>query len=318
MHRRPEGPGRHFPARLGSKRGVLMIKEVYRAVRKRQSALMLLGLVLCLCGGCFLTRQAEAAADVTASVPVFMEADGITEVFEVVLHPQKEGDGEQKLYLTHGKHKSFVLTFQAADVGEHYYTLSQTKGTDKTITYDESVYQLYVKVTDEGGTLKAVTALWKDGTDAKLEKVTFINQKTQGTGGTGGDHTGDDGSNGGTGDGNDDGNGPGNGEDINGGNGADDGTGDSSGNGTGTGNGGTDGTGSGSGSFWGNGGFWGSSSSGSSASGFWGSALVRTGDRALTAVWAGLLLAALLLAAGMLLYKKQKDDETNRKDREDG
>lgn len=305
-----------------------MIKEVYRAVKERQNLLVALGLMLSLCGAVLFDATAKAVSAMPPSIPVAIEAEGISEVFEVVLTPQQEKEQVQKLYLTHGTQKSFVLTFTKDDVGEHYYTLTQTKGTDQTITYDESVYHVYIKVTDEGGSLKAVTTLWKDGTDTKLSKAAFQNQKDDtgeepSGGSTGGDGTGEDGNNGGTGEdgssgGNDSngGNVGGNDPDGTGNGGSSNGTGSGSGNDTGNGSDGD--TANGSGSFWGNGSFWGSSTGTTNGTSFWSSAFVRTGDSAKVLRWVIFLLAALAVAAGAWRYQRNQEHETNRKDREDG
>ena len=52
-----------------------------------------------------------------------------------------------------------AVTFEEqlfGNAGEYHFTISEVKGNDKTITYDETVFEVIVKVTDNGdGTLTA-------------------------------------------------------------------------------------------------------------------------------------------------------------------
>ena len=70
----------------------------------------------------------------------------------------------------------FALTFDA--VGEYTYTVSEVKGDDKDITYDESGYTITVNVTDDlVGQLHAETTITKDG--EVVDGIVFSNTYTE-------------------------------------------------------------------------------------------------------------------------------------------
>ncbi|MBQ4101297.1 MAG: hypothetical protein IJC85_00255, partial [Oscillospiraceae bacterium] len=59
------------------------------------------------------------------------------------------------------------LSFET--IGEYKYTVSEVKGDDKSVTYDETVYEVTVTITNENGVLKADVQI-KDA-----EEILFIN-----------------------------------------------------------------------------------------------------------------------------------------------
>jgi len=68
-----------------------------------------------------------------------------------------------------------TITF-ANEVGTYNYTFSEKRGTNERILYDSTVYNVYVKVTDDGkGKLKAEVNIY-DSTGAKHDSIVFDNK----------------------------------------------------------------------------------------------------------------------------------------------
>ena len=75
--------------------------------------------------------------------------------------------------------KGNTFTFDALTydtVGTYYYIVTEVDTGNERVTFDEGVYQVTVKVTDEGGVLKAVASYAKDGKAA--DEMVFTNVYT--------------------------------------------------------------------------------------------------------------------------------------------
>lgn len=60
--------------------------------------------------------------------------------------------------------------------GTYRYTIAQTVGTDNTVMYDTTMYHVVVYVTDDGSdALMANVIAYKDGSDEKVEDISFRN-----------------------------------------------------------------------------------------------------------------------------------------------
>ena len=67
-----------------------------------------------------------------------------------------------------------TINYTLADVGTHTYTVSEVKGKDGTVTYDENVYTVEATVTDAGnGTLNVSRVIKKNG--EKVDSIDFTN-----------------------------------------------------------------------------------------------------------------------------------------------
>ena len=80
---------------------------------------------------------------------------------------------------------SFTLRYDAADEGEHTYTISEEAGTLSRVTYDKTVYNLKVTVTvdEQTGDVTAASILTKQGETDSVTSANFTNTYTSGGGG---------------------------------------------------------------------------------------------------------------------------------------
>lgn len=80
------------------------------------------------------------------------------------------------LSLRDGETGSFSVLYTYP--GTYHYTISQEKGTDKKTTYDETVYNVDVYVTeDEDGEMSAEPIIYLNGSNEKKQSASFINIK---------------------------------------------------------------------------------------------------------------------------------------------
>lgn len=125
----------------------------------------------------FLFPSMASAADkqeaATARIPVSCSAEGIAEVFEVILSGEEH---KLNLEMQDGMESGFVVEFTAP--GTYHYTVRQTRGKTDDILYDDTVYAVDVYVTgDEKGKMTAEPVAYVKGSREKQEKLSFVNKK---------------------------------------------------------------------------------------------------------------------------------------------
>lgn len=134
-----------------------------------------------LFAGSILPVRTEAADNVdpvvTVAVPVSCKGEDTTETFQYQLQGEAS-EFEQiettELELKAGEKGEFSITYTYP--GTYHYTVSQTKGTDKYTTYDDTIFNVDVYVTeDENGTLKADPVLYSQGDACKRVELIFKN-----------------------------------------------------------------------------------------------------------------------------------------------
>lgn len=125
----------------------------------------------------FLFPSMASAADkqeaATARIPVSCSAEGIAEVFEVILSGEEH---KLNLEMQDGMESGFVVEFTAP--GTYHYTVRQTRGKTDDILYDDAVYAVDVYVTgDEKGKMTAEPVAYVKGSREKQEKLSFVNKR---------------------------------------------------------------------------------------------------------------------------------------------
>ena len=138
-----------------------------------------------------IENPTPASLNLTAKKTLDGNAPGV-KTFSFTL---KKGDTEVDTAVNNNSNISFKeLTFKEA--GTYTYTISEVKGTDDDITYDETVYTVEVVVTKEGNALVA-TPTYKKAGEVVQEAVFANTTKESGNGGNGngGDGNGGNGGN---------------------------------------------------------------------------------------------------------------------------
>ena len=115
------------------------------------------------------------------SIPVSVNITGNTEEapetsFDVVMEPITEEASQTSITVAGNTSGSFdPRTYNAP--GDYVYKVYQEAGTDKYFTYDSSIYEVTVRVTNaEDGGLEAFIWAVKDDSDQKVDKIEFNNR----------------------------------------------------------------------------------------------------------------------------------------------
>ena len=134
----------------------------------------------CLLCVCMTVMPVFADKSVTALIPVSCSAANTTETF--IYNISAETTEYQQLdvttlKLTDKQDGNFKVTYTLP--GKYHYTVKQDKGTDKDTTYDETVYNVDVYVTEnDAGEMAAKVVAYVKGNDDKTDKLSFQNKKT--------------------------------------------------------------------------------------------------------------------------------------------
>ena len=114
---------------------------------------------------------------VEAEIPVSCTGENTTESFSYHLKAETsefQTLSADSLSLRDGETGSFSVLYTYP--GTYHYTLSQKKGTDKKTTYDETVYNVDVYVTeDEDGRMSAEPVIYLNGSSGKKQSAGFRN-----------------------------------------------------------------------------------------------------------------------------------------------
>lgn len=120
-----------------------------------------------------------AEKTVEAKIPVSCTGENTTESFSYHLKAETsefQTLATESLSLRDGETGIFSVLYTYP--GTYHYTLSQEKGTDKKTTYDETVYNVDVYVTeDEDGRMSAEPVIYLDGSSGKKPSAGFRNIK---------------------------------------------------------------------------------------------------------------------------------------------
>ena len=129
---------------------------------------------------CICFNVNAATLNVTTPTIVVNEADGINKSYNVVFErinnePTPSGQKTQKISVNGNKEGSFgQITF--TEPGYYYYKIYLTDKTDKTINYDNRVYDYTVQITlEEGGILRSSVSLKASGSSEKSSVASFVN-----------------------------------------------------------------------------------------------------------------------------------------------
>lgn len=120
-----------------------------------------------------------AEKTVEAKIPVSCTGENTTESFSCHLKAEPsefQTLATDSLSLRDGETGSFSVLYTYP--GTYHYTLSQEKGTDEKTTYDETVYNVDVYVTeDEDGRMSAEPVIYLNGSSEKKQSAGFRNIK---------------------------------------------------------------------------------------------------------------------------------------------
>lgn len=163
---------------------------------KKKTGLSIRGILvfLCILIMNLLPFTVWAAAPVDAKIPVSCIGKNTNEAFNVIL--KMESEEFQKadttvISLKNGETGAFTIHYTCP--GTYQYQVYQEKGTDKSTTYDSTVYTVDVYVTeDENGVMHTEPVIYEKGKDEKCADAHFENVKETGkTSHTGIVNTGD-------------------------------------------------------------------------------------------------------------------------------
>lgn len=130
-----------------------------------------------------VTPMGAAAADYscTASIPVWVQVYAETDAeFTVQLEAEEGTPLPENCSLTFtGSGEGTFGAVEYTVPGDYVYTVTQVKGDAKYVTYDDAVYTVTVRVTNDGqgGLVSEIWAVKDQGTQ-KTEKVRFVNRYT--------------------------------------------------------------------------------------------------------------------------------------------
>ena len=120
-----------------------------------------------------------AEKTVEAKIPVSSTGKNTKESFSYHLKAETsefQTLATDSLSLRDGETGSFSVLYTYP--GTYHYTISQEKGTDKKTTYDETVYNVDVYVTeDEDGEMSAEPVIYLNGSNGKKQSASFVNTK---------------------------------------------------------------------------------------------------------------------------------------------
>ena len=131
--------------------------------------------ILPLIALCLITTPVYAAETIDAVIPVSCTAKNSNEEFKVSI---KGDDGNQAspetVYIKDGETENISVSFSTP--GTYKYIVTQEAGDNNNTTYDKTVYNADVYVTEnDSGVMSAETIVYKNGAIINCRNVTFIN-----------------------------------------------------------------------------------------------------------------------------------------------
>ena len=131
--------------------------------------------ILPLIALCLMTTPVYAAGTIDAVIPVSCTAKNSNEEFKVSI---KGDDGNraspETVYIKDRETENVSVSFSTP--GTYKYIVTQETGSDSNTTYDKTVYNADVYVTEnDSGVMSAETIVYKNGSDNKLPECNFTN-----------------------------------------------------------------------------------------------------------------------------------------------
>lgn len=129
---------------------------------------------------------AESDRECSIAIPVSIELRGNTEniepeKIECVMEPSDENLPGEVLFSEVTLNKTGIITGHFDEIhytkpGDYKYNVYQTKGENKNIVYDDSMYEVTVRVVNtETGGLKAEVWAVKNESEQKVDEIRFTN-----------------------------------------------------------------------------------------------------------------------------------------------
>lgn len=135
--------------------------------------LLMCGLVLWL----FPSKAEAATVPVTVRIPVSCDGGNPSETFTFVLDMETrdfQKPDQMMIRMKAGEEGAYTIHYGVP--GTYHYKIRQEAGANKKSTYDTTVYQVDVYVTeDEKGVLQADPVIYLDGSKDKKAEVHFTN-----------------------------------------------------------------------------------------------------------------------------------------------
>lgn len=137
----------------------------------RKKILPLIALSICLIS----TPVHASEKTINAIIPVSCTAKNSDDEFKVSMHGDSEYQASPEiLNLKDGETEDFSVSFDTP--GTYKYTVIQESGNNTKMTYDKTIYNADVYVTeDDQGVLSAETIVYKNGSNNKLSECSFTN-----------------------------------------------------------------------------------------------------------------------------------------------
>ena len=147
---------------------------------KKKIRIIMLSFLIVLCAA--MTASGEVKAEekkVTVKIPVSCTGENTDESFVYLLEggqSEYEKVTDESLTLKDGEKSFFVIDYTYP--GTYHYTIQQKKGTDNATTYDSTVYNVDVYVTEnESGVMATEPVIYEEGSTEKKAEASFVNSK---------------------------------------------------------------------------------------------------------------------------------------------
>lgn len=131
-----------------------------------------------------VSGNVEDEKSVTVEIPVSCNRSGSDETFTYSLETDDPDHPENAQYIAVDKETlslkdggSGTFNIMIMYPGTYPFKVSQTKGSTSNMTYDDSVYNVTLYVTeDDNGKMSAEPVIYKKGSKTKVDKIEFINK----------------------------------------------------------------------------------------------------------------------------------------------
>lgn len=145
--------------------------------RKKRTCMSLLILLFSCISLWLLPVSAEAAVPTSVKIPVSCEGGNPLEEFTCVLEMEShdlQTPDHLMIRMKSGEEGAFTIHYVYP--GVYHYRIRQEEGADKKTSYDSTVYEVDVYVTeDEKGQLEAEPVVFTQGSNEKKAEVAFHN-----------------------------------------------------------------------------------------------------------------------------------------------
>lgn len=137
----------------------------------------LFALIAALLAALFISVPVYAAEGAGGSIPIYIEEDGSGETYSIKIQPMSEEQDPFMIAVKEGENGAF--DFYEEEPGIYEYQISEVPGTKKDVTYDKTVYTLFITVVSEEDGLASVISVNRNTDDTKTEKIIFQNKRTE-------------------------------------------------------------------------------------------------------------------------------------------